>query len=98
MHAIIHRGEAVIPKDRNRDYHPTVRAIFQKQIKASDINAYVQSKLSGKIENRVSADIDVRKLSKAMNKGNGVQIENASMVGKVIARELASQYNRRNMI
>ena len=98
MHAIIHRGEAVIPKDRNKDYHPTVRAIFQKQIKASDINAFVQSKLSGKIENRVSADIDVRKLSKAMNKGNGVQIENASMVGKVIARELASQYNRRNMI
>lgn len=98
MHAIIHRGEAVIPKDRNRDYHPTVRAIFQKQIKASDINAFVQSKLSGKIENRVSADIDVRKLSKAMNKGNGVQIENASMVGKVIARELASQYNRRNII
>ena len=87
-----------MPKDRNRDYHPTVRAIFQKQIKASDINAYVQSKLSGKIENRVSADIDVRKLSKAMNKGNGVQIENASIVGKVIARELASQYNRRNLI
>jgi len=95
MHAVIHRGEAVIPKDRNEAYHPTVRAIFNKQIKASDINAFVQSKLSGKIENRVSADIDVRKLSKAFNRGNQVELSNAKIVGKILASELSKNIDIR---
>ena len=95
MHAVIHRGEAVIPKDRNEAYHPTVRAIFNKQIKASDINAFVQSKLSGKIENRVSADIDVRKLSKAFNRSNQVELSNAKIVGKILASELSKNIDIR---
>ena len=31
MHAIIHRGEAVIPADRNRDYHPTIAALYNRK-------------------------------------------------------------------
>ena len=95
MHAVVHRGEAIIPKDRNQAYHPTVRAIYNKQIKASDINAFVQSKLSGKIENRVSADIDVNKLSRAFGKNKTVDIGNSKILGNIIADRLTSNLKRR---
>lgn len=95
MHAVIHRGEAIIPKDRNKEYHPTIKALYNRQIKASEINAFVQSKLSGKIENRVSADIDVNKLSRAFNKNKTVDIGNSKILGNIIADRLTSNLKRR---
>lgn len=98
MQAIIHRGEAVIPADRNREYHPTIKALYNRQVKASDINAFVQNKLSGKMNHNVNAKINTKELARAMDKGNTVKIENASAVGRVIANELSKGYNRRNII
>lgn len=93
--AILHPREAVIPADRNMEYHPTIKAVYNRQIKASEINGFVEARLRGKIENRVSADIDVRKLSKALQKSNTVELANAGMVGKVIAKEMLKQYDIR---
>lgn len=98
MQAIIHRGEAIIPADRNREYHPTIKALYNRQVKASEINAFVQNKLSGKMNHNVNAKINTKELARAMDKGNTVKIENASAVGRVIANELSKGYNRRNII
>lgn len=98
MHAVIHRGEAIIPADRNREYHPTIKALYNRQVKASEINAFVQNKLSGKMNHNVNAKINTKELARAMDKGNTVKIENASAVGRVIANELSKGYNRRNII
>lgn len=96
--AMLHPGEAVIPQDRNRMYAPAIRAIFNKQISPREINAFVQSKLNGKIESRVTADVDTYGLARAMSRNKGVQIENARVVGKAIASEIANRINRRQMI
>jgi hypothetical protein len=98
MQAIIHRGEAIIPADRNREYHPTIKALYNRQVKASEINSFVQNKLSGKMNHNVNAKINTKELARAMDKGNTVKIENASAVGRVIANELSKGYNRRNII
>jgi hypothetical protein len=99
--AMLHPGEAVIPADRNRSYHPTLKAIYEKQINPSDINAYVLNRLAGRGSigrDTVTAKVDTYALSKAMSRNKGVQIENAQIVGKAIASELAGRINRRQML
>ena len=95
MHAIIHRGEAVIPADRNRDYHPTIAALYNRKIKASDINSYVEMKLKGKIPDNITASIDVNKLGRVLNRDKKVDIGNAKVVGSIIADRLASKLDSR---
>lgn len=101
MHAIIHRGEAIIPADRNRSYHPTLEAIYNKQISPAEINSYVLNRLAGKSgigRDTVVASVDTYGLSRALSKNKSVQIENAQTVGKAIASELARGYNRRQIV
>lgn len=93
--AMLHPGEAVIPKQQNRLYGPSIKAIFKKQIKPEEINAFVQNKLSGKIENRVTADVDTYGLARAMKRNNGVNITNESSLARAIAREMSSTINHR---
>lgn len=99
--AMLHPGEAVIPSDRNRSYHPTLKAIYEKQISPSEINSYVLNRLAGRGSigrDTVTAKVDTYALSKAMSRNKGVQIENAQIVGKAIANELAGRINRRQML
>ena len=101
MHAIVHRGEAIIPADRNRSYHPTLEAIYNKQISPAEINSYVLNRLAGKSgigRDTVVASVDTYGLSRALSKNKSVQIENAHTVGKAIASELARGYNRRQIV
>jgi len=93
--AVLHPHEAVIPADRNRDYHPTIKALFHRQIKPSEINGFVEARLRGRIDNRVNASIDVGKLSKAMSKNKTVEIGNAELLGEIIADKLSQNFNRR---
>jgi hypothetical protein len=86
--AILHPNEAVIPADRNKDYHPTIKALFNRQIKPSEINSFVQMKLQGKIPNSINAKIDHNKLGKMMRGSGVVELGNARAVGKEIAKEL----------
>lgn len=95
MHAVVHRGEAIIPKDRNQAYHPTVRAIYNKQIKASDINAFVQNKLSGKMNHNVNAKINTKELARVFDRNKPVDIGNAKALGNIIADRLTSNLKRR---
>jgi len=87
--AVLHPREAVIPADRNADYHPTIKAVFNRQIKASEINGFVEARLKGKIPNSIDAKIDHRKLGQMLKGNNAVELTNAKMVGKVIAKELS---------
>lgn len=41
--AMLTEGEAVIPVDQNKAYHPAVSAIYDKSIPAEDMNAFVNS-------------------------------------------------------
>jgi hypothetical protein len=101
MHAIVHKGEAIIPADRNKSYHPTLEAIYNKQISPAEINSYVLNRLAGKSgigRDTVVASVDTYGLSRALSKNKSVQIENAQTVGKAIASELARGYNRRQVV
>jgi hypothetical protein len=89
MHAIIHRGEAVIPADRNRDYHPTISALFKRQIKPSDINSFVEMKLKGRMNNTVNAKINARELAGVMPKNDNVNIRNSALLARQIGKEIA---------
>ena len=95
MHIIAHEGEAIIPKDRNREYHPTIKALYHRQIKASEINAFVQSKLAGKMNHNVNAKINTKELARAMSGSDNVNIKNTSVLARQIGREIASNINRR---
>jgi DNA repair exonuclease SbcCD ATPase subunit len=89
MHAIIHKGEAVIPADRNRDYHPTISALFKRQIKPSDINSFVEMKLKGRMNNTVNAKINARELAGVMPKNDKVELRNSALLARQIGKEIA---------
>lgn len=94
MAAIIHRGEAVIPADRNRDYHPTISALFKRQIKPSDINSFVEMKLKGKMGTSIDARISSKDL-RNLKPMDTVNIRNTSTLARQIGREIASSINLR---
>jgi len=97
--AMLHPNEAVIPADRNKAYHPTLEAIFKKQIKPSELNAYVLNKLAGKgsigRDTQLTASVDTYALSRALSKDKTVNVGNAEAVGNVIAKRLLGAYNIR---
>ena len=94
VHAMLMPGEAVIPTATNRAYHPTIKAIYDRKISASEINSFVMSRTRSGGSNSITANVDTYALGKALGKNKGVQIENAQVVGRVIAKEL-NTYNVR---
>jgi len=100
--AILHPNEAVIPADRNRAYHPTLEAIYKKQIKPSELNAFVLNKLAGKgsigRDTQITASVDTYALSRAMSRNKGVEVTNAQMIGAAVANELSKRINPRQVI
>jgi hypothetical protein len=95
MHAVIHKGEAIIPADQNKEYHPTIKALYNRQIKASEINAFVQNKLSGKMNHNVNAKINTKELARVFDKNKTVEIGNSKVLGNIIADRLTSNLKRR---
>lgn len=94
MAAIIHRGEAIIPADRNKDYHPTIAALYSRKIKASDINGYVEMKLKGKIPENINARISSRDL-RNLKPIDTVNIRNTGILARQIGQEIAHSINLR---
>ena len=89
VHAMLMPGEAVIPTATNRAYHPTIKAIYEKKISASEINSFVLSRTKGgNVASKVTASVDSYELGRVLSRNKGVQIENANLVGKAIAREI----------
>ena len=95
MHAVIHKGEAIIPADRNKEYHPTIKALYNRQVKASEINSFVQNKLSGKMNHNVNAKINTKELARVFDKNKTVEIGNSKVLGNIIADRLTSNLKRR---
>jgi len=95
VHAMLQPGEAVIPVATNKAYHPAIKAIYEKKISPSEINSFVMSRTSSGGRQSITANVDTYALGKALGRNKGVQIENAQVVGKVIARELSNHNIRR---
>lgn len=99
VQAMLQPGEAVIPTATNRAYHPTIKAIYEKKISPSEINNFVMSKTKGSSSStNMTASIDTYALGRVLGKNKGVQIENANLVGKAIARELGNRFNARQTL
>lgn len=95
--AMLQPGEAVIPTAINRKYAPTIKAIYEQKISASDINSFVKGKKNG-TNGEIVATVDTYALSRAMNKNRNVTVENAHTIGKVIANEISGRLNNRYII
>ena len=54
--AWLNEGEAVIPTETNKKYHPAIRAIYDEKIPAEDINAFVKNYHAVKGVPRVNYD------------------------------------------
>lgn len=99
VQAMLQPGEAVIPTATNRAYHPTIKAIYEKKISPSEINNFVMSRTKGSSSStNMTASIDTYALGRVLGKNKGVQIENANLVGKAIARELGNRFNARQTL
>lgn len=97
VHAMLRPGEAVIPTDINKRYAPTIKAIYEQKISASDINNFVRGKKTLS-SGELVATVDTYALGRVMNKNRTVTVENAQTIGKVIANELGSKFNSRYVI
>jgi hypothetical protein len=97
VHAILQPGEAVIPTKTNRAYHPTIKAIYEKKISPSEINNFVMSRTSSGGRQSVTANIDTYALGRALGKNKTVEVGNANMIGKAMAKELLRGQNVRRL-
>jgi hypothetical protein len=95
VHAILQPGEAVIPTKTNRAYHPTIKAIYEKKISPSEINNFVMSRISSGGRQSVTANIDTYALGRALGKNKTVEVGNANMIGRAMAKELLRGQNIR---
>jgi hypothetical protein len=95
VHAILQPGEAVIPTKTNRAYHPTIKAIYEKKISPSEINNFVMTRTSSGGRQSVTANIDTYALGRALGKNKTVEVGNAGMIGRAMAKELLRGQNIR---
>ena len=95
VHAMLQPGEAVIPVSTNRAYHPTIKAIYEKKISPSEINNFVMSRTSSGGRQSVTASVDTYALSRALGKNKTVEVGNANMIGRAMAKELLRGQNLR---
>ena len=99
VYAMLRPGEAVIPTETNRMYAPTIEAIYRKRVKASEINAFVLNRMTGKgsigRDTAITASVDTFALGRVMSKQKTVEVGNANIVGKAIAGEIMKAYNPR---
>ena len=95
VHAILQPGEAVIPTKTNRAYHPTIKAIYEKKISPSEINNFVMSRTKSGGSSAITANVDTYALTRALGKNKTVEVGNANVIGRAMARELLRGQNYR---
>ena len=96
--ALLQPGEAVIPTETNRRYHPAIKAIYHGKIKPDDINNFVNLKLRGDYSSSEARPVmakmdtsDLYALGRIMKKNDGVYVKN---IGELAAM-IADSYNPR---
>lgn len=95
VHAMLQPGEAVIPVQTNRAYHPTIKAIYEKKISPSEINNFVMSRTKAGGSSAITANVDTYALTRALGKNKTVEVGNANVIGRAMARELLRGQNYR---
>ena len=95
VHAILQPGEAVIPTKTNRAYHPTIKAIYEKKISPSEINNFVMSRTKSGGSSAITANVDTYALTRALGKNKTVEVGNANVIGRAMAKELLRGQNYR---
>jgi hypothetical protein len=95
VHAMLQPGEAVIPVSTNRAYHPTIKAIYEKKISPSEINNFVMSRTSSGGSSSIKASVDTYALTRALSKNKTVEVGNANIIGRAMAKELLRGQNLR---
>jgi hypothetical protein len=95
VHAMLQPGEAVIPTKTNRAYHPTIKAIYEKKISPSEINNFVMSRTKAGGSSSIKASVDTYALTRALSKNKTVEVGNANMIGRAMAKELLRGQNYR---
>ena len=95
VHAMLQPGEAVIPVSTNRAYHPTIKAIYEKKISPSEINNFVMTRTKAGGSSAITASVDTYALSRALGKNKTVEVGNANIIGKAMAKELLRGQNVR---
>lgn len=95
VHAILQPGEAVIPTKTNKAYHPTIKAIYEKKISPSEINNFVMSRTKAGGSSAITANVDTYALTRALGKNKTVEVGNANVIGRAMARELLRGQNYR---
>jgi hypothetical protein len=95
VHAILQPGEAVIPTKTNKAYHPTIKAIYEKKISPSEINNFVMSRTSSGGSSSIKASVDTYALTRALSKNKTVEVGNANIIGRAMAKELLRGQNLR---
>ena len=96
--ALLQPGEAVIPTETNKRYHPAIKAIYHGKIKPDDINNFVNLKLRGDYSSSEARPVmakmdtsDLYALGRIMKKNDGVYVKN---IGELAAM-IADSYNPR---
>lgn len=97
--ALLQPGEAVIPTETNKRYHPAIKAIYHGKIKPDDINNFVNLKLRGDYSSSEARPVmakmdtsDLYALGRIMKKNDGVYVKN---IGELAAMILDSYNPRR---
>ena len=92
IHAMLQPGEAVIPTETNKKYHPAIAAIYHNKIKAEDINSWVNMRLKGDYTadggRSMTARMDTAdmyQLGRIMKKNDGVYIKNIDELAGIFA-------------
>lgn len=87
--ALLQPGEAVIPTETNRKYHPAIKAIYKGTIKPEVINEFVNLKLKGGNHTKETTreSIDLYALARIIRKNNNVTISNWGDLAKFIQSE-----------
>lgn len=96
--AIIRKDETIFDPQLSKEYAPTFKAIYHKQIKPSVLNEYVNFKLKS-FNNNQSSTIDTNKLAHdiawALRDHKATSIKNVSELGAEIAKHLPQPDPRR---
>lgn len=96
-------GEAIIPTDKNRAYHPTIKAVYNGSIPAAEMNKWVTWRLKYPQGNTSTTavqhmDIDYDKLAAKIGKEVQWAVRGRNKVDVANLAELASMLNDANDI
>jgi hypothetical protein len=93
--ALLQPGEAVIPTETNKKYHPAIKAIYENKVRPEVLNSFVNLQLKGGLTEKKSASgsaVDLYALARIIRKNDGVTIKNIGDLARILSSD---NYNYR---